>query len=194
MARKKSLMMMKKVRRSTKCPGAAMVCSAVVVVLVVVAAAAAAAAAAVILVVDHDDLVAMSQKIARTRTRDRTLDDRVDKIEQQLAKYMYQTMGLKAAFAFYNKDGNAGLDRHELAEILDKCNAEYHTEELDALMMRYDDDGNGTITLSEFTTTVPVSRPRLLEYLMLKDTQRAACLGLPVTCLLYTSPSPRDRG
>ena len=66
------------------------------------------------------------QRLQRTRTRDRTLDDRVDVIEQKLAKYMYKTMGLRHAFEFYNKDGNAGLDKDELADILDKCNAEYH--------------------------------------------------------------------
>lgn len=130
-------------------------------------------------------LLAMKKKLARTRTRDRTLDDRVDQIEQSLAKYMYQTLGLKAAFEFYNKDGNAGLDREELAEILLKCNAEYHEAEFEALMDRYDADGNGTITLSEFTTTVPISRPRLVEYLIIKDEQRAACLGLPVTVLFF---------
>ena len=75
-------------------------------------------------------LMRLKKRVARTRTRDRTIEDRVDVIEQKLAKYMYQTMGLRAAFEFYNKDGNAGLDKDELADILTKCNAEYRQGEL----------------------------------------------------------------
>ena len=52
-------------------------------------------------------------------------------------------------------------------------------------MARYDTDGNGTVTLDEFTTTVPISRIRLLEYLHQKDQQRSACLSLPVTVLFF---------
>lgn len=125
------------------------------------------------------------QQLSRTRTRERTLEDRVDLIEQKLAKYMYKTLGLRKAFEFYDKDGNAGLDRNELEKILITCNAEFHAEEFEHLMGRYDADGNGTITLNEFTITVPISRPRFVEYLVEKDRQRGACLGLPVTVLFF---------
>eukprot|EP00591_Stephanopyxis_turris_P005573 CAMPEP_0195528536 /NCGR_PEP_ID=MMETSP0794_2-20130614/30721_1 /TAXON_ID=515487 /ORGANISM="Stephanopyxis turris, Strain CCMP 815" /LENGTH=241 /DNA_ID=CAMNT_0040659691 /DNA_START=203 /DNA_END=925 /DNA_ORIENTATION=+ len=100
----------------------------------------------------------ISKQLSRTRTRERTLEDRVDLIEQKLAKYMYKTLGLRKAFEFYDKDGNAGLDRNELEKILITCNAEFHAEEFEHLMGRYDADGNGTITLNEFTITVPISR------------------------------------
>jgi hypothetical protein len=130
-------------------------------------------------------MVAMLKSFKRGRTRDRSLDDRVDQIEQKLAKHMYQTMGLQQAFEYYNKDGNSGLDRAELQELLVKCNAEFTTPELDRLMQRYDEDGNGTITLDEFITTVPISRERFLKFLEQKDEQRSACLDLPVTVLFF---------
>jgi hypothetical protein len=52
-------------------------------------------------------------------------------------------------------------------------------------MRRYDQDGNGIITLDELMTTVPIPRTNLLDFVRTKDEQRAACLGLPITTLFF---------
>lgn len=63
--------------------------------------------------------------------------------EEQLQQYL-------AAFSHFDKDGSGSITVHELRLVVDELGHRVTNNELGAMMMEMDSDGNGSIDFSEF--------------------------------------------
>lgn len=114
-------------------------------------------------------------------------EEKVDQIERVLGQFMFkeQGMSVEQAFKYHNKNADDGLDEDELKTILKKAKLTFTEREFEILMSRYDLDQSGGITAEEFQMTYRVQRTKLLDFVTLKDDQRAACSQVPVTIAFF---------
>lgn len=114
-------------------------------------------------------------------------EENVDQIERVLGQFMFkeQGMSVEQAFKYHNQNEDEGLDERELKSILNKAKVSFTPREFEILMSRYDLDGSGGITTTEFQLTYRVDRKQLLDFVSLKDSQRAACVQIPITILFF---------
>lgn len=114
-------------------------------------------------------------------------EENVDQIERVLGQFMFkeQGMSVEQAFKYHNQNEDDGLDERELKLILQKAKCTFTQREFEILMSRYDLDGSGGITTQEFQLTYRVDQKQLLNFVSLKDSQRAACVQIPITILFF---------
>jgi len=114
-------------------------------------------------------------------------EENVDQIERVLGQFMFkeQGMSVEQAFKYHNQNEDDGLDERELKAVLQKAKVSFSPREFEILMSRYDLDNSGGITTTEFQLTYRVDRKALLDFVSLKDRQRAACVQIPITILFF---------
>merc|ERR1719174_238044 len=129
----------------------------------------------------------VSRAEAFKKERDADLSARVDLVEHALGKFVFSHTGmsLNDAFAYFDKDSDAALEKSEVKYILNQIDTEYTEEELQLLMWRYDEDRSGGITIREFERTYRVERNLLLKYVKRKETDRVGFAELPMIFIFF---------
>ena len=136
---------------------------------------------------EEDDNITVANLEASMIVGTEEEEEKVDQIERVLGQFMFkeQGMSVEQAFKYHNKNADDGLDEDELKLVLKKAKCTFTPKEFKILMSRYDLDKSGGISAKEFQMTYRVQRTALLDFVTLKDEQRAACGQIPVTIAFF---------
>ena len=144
-----------------------------------------------------------------------TLDQLEDQIRSKLESVTgfgsleARQLKMTRIFKKHDKDKSGVLNLEEFALAMSALNFTGVATQLEKLFDRYDEEDNGTVSYEEFINRVLGINPNptgdalsrsLIERVRAQIIARGGANGIRTIgrifkiCLLYTSPSPRDRG